>query len=249
MKSQSFNICWHVEYFDIERERSVEISTLDESSFIPSGRYQSIAAIKRNKSPLLKSKRYTRRGEPNKYWKSRCELVIMTAVTGQLTSRSRSNSAELTTMSACDGGELVTGWKEDHADRHAIPSLYPTDFCKSSSYFVLFCCFFPFGERPYHQSVSSTLIATARLFTRDRPTTGWISPFWLRLRACCQVTRRVYYRRVKLLGNITECKVMFDITHYRRTTSTGNNPMMCVYGEIRVPFGGRMIAVAQQSCE
>jgi hypothetical protein len=141
MKSQSFNICWHVEYFDIERERSVEISTLDESSFIPSGRYQSIAAIKRNKSPLLKSKRYTRRGEPNKYWKSRCELVIMTAVTGQLTSRSRSNSAELTTMSACDGGELVTGWKEDHADRHAIPSLYPTDFCKSSSYFVLFFCF------------------------------------------------------------------------------------------------------------
>lgn len=39
----------------------------------------------------------------------------------------------------------------------------------------------------------------------------------------------IHYRRVKLLGNITECKVMFDITHYRRTTSTGNNPMMCVY--------------------
>lgn len=189
-----FNICWHVEYFDIERERPAEISTLDESSFIPSGRYQSIAAIKRNKSPLLKSKRHVE-GNPINIERADVNSWSWLLWLANWPSRSRSNSAELTTMSACDGGELVTGWKEDRADRHAIPSLYPTDFCKSSSYFVLFFLLFfdfPFGERPYHQSVSSTLIATALLFTRDRPTTGWISPFRLRLRVCCQVTRRVY---------------------------------------------------------
>jgi hypothetical protein len=74
-----FNICWHVEYFDIERERPAEISTLDESSFIPSGRYQSIAAIK-----ILPLNQRDTHVEGNLINIERA-VVIMTSGAGQLT--------------------------------------------------------------------------------------------------------------------------------------------------------------------
>ncbi len=151
-------------------------------------------------------------------------------------------------------GELVTGWKEDRARWSARDSIVVSD--RLLQVIVLFCFIFLFFVffSFWWTTVPSKRIIYAH---RDRASIYPRSPdhrmnfaipaaFEGELpshSACilspCQVT----------MGNITECKVMFDITHYRWTTSIGNNSMMCVYGEIRVPFGGRMIAVAQQSCE
>jgi len=134
-------------------------------------------------------------------------------------------------------GELVTGWKEDRGTqfRRCI---------RQTLQVILFCCCFcfTFGERPKHQS-AYIRSSQPRLFILDRATTGWISPFRLRLRGARQVTRRIYYRRVKLHCILRNAKLCWYNALYRRTTSIGNG------SEIRVPSRGRMIAFAQRSCE